>query len=472
MIMDRLDGRRRMQLRFLIAAIVRVAVVLVILGAGPTNADPSSTTGSSVVTPPRSGTTKSSSTSQLSPSQAAFPPPGVPIRDADDFRLTRRLGTGKFSDVFEAIDTKAATSSNNKQQGERSSTTTSNVHSSSLVVIKCLKPVSERKIRREIAILQHLDNQNRQSVPNLIRLLGIVVPPTYFAHNRSRPEFDLPQMPSLILQHAGPQSQWLCHEKSVPLQSTTTVSIRDPTTTEPSSQEDGTNLYLSDYEIRYYVCHLLVALQGIHECGLMHRDVKPRNVLINRRGQKALYPPLTLVDLGLADFYRPNQPYNVRVASRHYKSPELLVGYEYYDTSIDMWGVGCILVGLLLRKEPFFRGKDNVDQLCKIVQLLGTHDLLQYLHRYNIVPSTEISDKILSNNNHMVNRHRQSVLTQLRDGCPVPKADGLDLLNKLLVYDHQRRLTAQQALQHPYFDPVRPRVMAEVEKQRYALKQS
>jgi casein kinase II subunit alpha len=74
-----------------------------------------------------------------------------------------------------------------------------------------------------------------------------------------------------------------------------------------------------------------------------------------------------LIDLGLADFYLPNQRYNVRVASRHYKAPELLLGNEYYDYGIDMWGVGCVLAGLLLRREPFFRGKDNVDQLGKLI---------------------------------------------------------------------------------------------------------
>lgn len=86
----------------------------------------------------------------------------------------------------------------------------------------------------------------------------------------------------------------------------------------------------------------------------MHRDVKPRNVLINRERNNE--QPLMLIDLGLADFYLPNTRYNVRVASRHYKSPELLIGYEYYDYAIDMFGVGCILAGLLLRREPFFRG--------------------------------------------------------------------------------------------------------------------
>ena len=82
----------------------------------------------------------------------------------------------------------------------------------------------------------------------------------------------------------------------------------------------------------------------------MHRDVKPRNVLIDKTDMS-----LMLIDLGLADFYLPNTQYNVRVASRHYKSPELLLGYKDYDYSIDMWGVGCILAGLLFRREPFLR---------------------------------------------------------------------------------------------------------------------
>jgi casein kinase II subunit alpha len=136
-------------------------------------------------------------------------------------------------------------------------------------------------------------------------------------------------MPSLVLLHAGRDSQWLCHGN------------------------DGT--FLSEHDIRYYLCHLLIALDALHSRGIMHRDVKPRNVLINRNNGIP-QSPLMLIDLGLADFYLPNTRYNVRVASRHYKSPELLIGYEYYDYAIDMWGVGCILAGLLLRREPMFRG--------------------------------------------------------------------------------------------------------------------
>jgi casein kinase II subunit alpha len=221
--------------------------------------------------------------------------------------LVRRLGAGKFSDVFEAVDVQLE---KQLSKDERS------IDPGTLVVLKCLKPVAERKIKRELLVLQHASK-----LPNLARLLAVVVPPDY---NDSTKKFQLKSMPSLVLEHAGIESQWLCHPK------------------------EG---YLTDEEMKYFLYHLLVALDNLHASGIMHRDVKPRNVLIDRTKMA-----LMLIDLGLADFYLPNTNYNVRVASRHYKSPELLLGYEGYDYAIDMWGVGCILGGLLLRREPVFRG--------------------------------------------------------------------------------------------------------------------
>jgi casein kinase II subunit alpha len=179
-----------------------------------------------------------------------------------------------------------------------------------------------------------------------------------------------------------------------------------------------------------------------------------------------------LIDLGLADFYVPGQNYNVRVASRHYKSPELLLNMQYYDYGLDLWGVGCILAGLLLRREPFFRGKDNPDQLSKIVAVLGTTDLLLYMRKFNVEVTPELQ-AILDRNDQNQNQNqnheqRQSWLAFQSEelACPAPPRDGLDLLDKLLVYDHQQRLTAQQAMQHPFFDPVRERVLSHVRSYR------
>lgn len=248
-----------------------------------------------------------------------FPPPGVSIRSTDDYLLLRRLGAGKFSDVFEAVDVDLE---------EKFQPKKNHIDPRTLVVLKCLKPVSERKIRRELLVLSHASQ-----LPNLARLLGVVVPKALPAS--STHSTNLQPMPSLVLQHAGRESQWLCHGSG-------------------NDNKRNSDPYLSDYDTRFYLCHLLVALDALHSRGIMHRDVKPRNVLINR--SPTTEGPLMLIDLGLADFFLPNTRYNVRVASRHYKSPELLIGYEYYDYAIDLWGVGCILAGLLLRREPFFRG--------------------------------------------------------------------------------------------------------------------
>ena len=111
----------------------------------------------------------------------------------------------------------------------------------------------------------------------------------------------------------------------------------------------------------------------------MHRDIKPQNVIVDHSNKR-----LKLIDWGLAEFYHPGEEYNVRVASRYYKSPELLVEYKNYDYSQDMWSLGCMLAGIIFQQEPFFAGKDNTDQLAKIVKVVGTDELYEYLHRYAI----------------------------------------------------------------------------------------
>lgn len=94
---------------------------------------------------------------------------------------------------------------------------------------------------------------------------------------------------------------------------------------------------------------------------------------------------LRLIDWGLAEFYMPNQQYNVRVASRYYKSPELLIEDTNYHYSLDIWSAGCTLAEMIFNQgRPFFVGDDNQDQLLKITEVLGTADLIATMKKYNI----------------------------------------------------------------------------------------
>ena len=76
--------------------------------------------------------------------------------------------------------------------------------------------------------------------------------------------------------------------------------------------------------------------------GITHRDVKPHNVMIDHEQKK-----LRLIDWGLAEFYHPTQEYNCRVASRYFKGPELLVEFQSYDYSLDLWSFGCMFASMV-----------------------------------------------------------------------------------------------------------------------------
>jgi casein kinase II subunit alpha len=117
----------------------------------------------------------------------------------------------------------------------------------------------------------------------------------------------------------------------------------------------------------------------------MHRDVKPLNIVINHEKKQ-----LRLIDWGLADFYKPDQEYNVRVASRYYKGPELIVEDKMYHYSLDIWSTGCTMAGMIFRVDTFFKGSDNFDQLIKIIRVLGQEDFFAYVNKYGIPIPKEI----------------------------------------------------------------------------------
>lgn len=264
-------------------------------------------------------------------------------------------------------------------------------------IVKVLKPVRSKKIQREIKILQNLTGG-----PNVIQLLDLVMEPET-------------KTPCFIFELV----------KNV----------------------DFRTLYpkLGDMEVRWYMFQLLKALDFSHSRGIMHRDVKPHNVMIDPEAKT-----LRLIDWGLAEFYHPGVAYNVRVASRHYKGPELLVDLLEYDYSLDLWSFGCMFAGIIFKKDIFFHGKDNDDQLVKIVEVLGTQEFAKYLKRYSLKLAKKY-DQLRTKFFEKVPWTRFVTPEMAR----VANAEAMDLLDKCLRFDHQERPTAAEAMLHPYFDPVR-----------------
>jgi len=298
----------------------------------------------------------------------------VMYNSQDDYEVVRKIGRGKYSEVFEGY----------------------NIENSTECVVKILKPVKKKKIKREIKILQNLYGGT-----NIIKLYDVVRDP-------------LSGTPSLIFEH---------------------VNNHNFKTLYPT---------FSDMDCRFYVYEVLLALDYCHQHGIMHRDVKPHNIMIDHRRRV-----LRLIDWGLAEFYHPGEEYNVRVASRSFKGPELLVDFRQYDYSLDMWSLGCTLAGMLFLTHPFFHGKDNSDQLVKITRVLGSNALADYLEKYDIVLGAAFGGLLRG---HCRKPWKSFVEAKNKHLCT---DDSLDLLDKLLRFDHQERLTAKEALQHPYFDPVR-----------------
>uniref|UniRef100_A0AAX7T5U4 Cell division protein kinase 5 n=1 Tax=Astatotilapia calliptera TaxID=8154 RepID=A0AAX7T5U4_ASTCA len=181
-----------------------------------------------------------------------------------------------------------------------------------------------------------------------------------------------------------------------------------------------------------YCDQLLKGLAFCHSRNVLHRDLKPQNLLINRNGE------LKLADFGLARaFGIPVRCYSAEVVTLWYRPPDVLFGAKLYSTSIDMWSAGCIFAELANAGRPLFPGNDVDDQLKRIFRLLGTPTEEQWptmtklpdYKPYPMYPAT----------------------TSLVNVVPKLSSTGRDLLQNLLKCNPVQRISAEEALQHPYF---------------------
>ncbi|GAB1518366.1 hypothetical protein RhiTH_001425 [Rhizoctonia solani] len=196
---------------------------------------------------------------------------------------------------------------------------------------------------------------------------------------------------------------------------------------------------LSNAHVQYFLYQILRAMKYVHSAGVIHRDLKPGNLLVNADCE------LKICDFGLSrGFDSAPEPDGTGfmteyVATRWYRAPEIMLSFRKYTTAIDIWSIGCIL-GELLGMKPMFKGKDYVDQLNIIIDILGTPDE-ETLQRIGSVKAQAYIRSL-------------PVKEQKPFKSLFPQADdlALDLLSKMVTFDPAKRLTVLEALKHPYLE--------------------
>ncbi|XP_074275061.1 cyclin-dependent kinase D-1-like [Silene latifolia] len=190
------------------------------------------------------------------------------------------------------------------------------------------------------------------------------------------------------------------------------------------------NIVLSPADTKSYLQMTLKALAFCHKKWVLHRDMKPNNLLLAADGQ------LKLGDFGLARIFgSPDRRFTHQVFARWYRAPELLFGSKQYGPAVDIWGAACVFAELLLRR-PFLQGSSDIDQLGKIFAAFGTAKPEQWPDMIYLPDYVE---------------YQHVTAPPLRSLFPMASDDALDLLSKMFAYDPKARITAQQALEHRYF---------------------
>ena len=210
---------------------------------------------------------------------------------------------------------------------------------------------------------------------------------------------------------------------------------------------------LSEADIKGIMQQILTGLAEIHRNGILHRDLAPSNILINKNGV------VKIGDFGLARFIAsPDKPMTSGIITRYYRPPEILFQAKFYSYNIDVWSAGCILAEMLLN-EVLFKGADDIDMMKKIFTLLG-------IPNDSIWPNAIQLDKYIPFTGGPAETI-QKKFSKFSEDCR-------DLLEKMLVLNPNDRISAAEALNHRYFTneplPSSKEKIAEIIKKYYLYK--
>ncbi|GMN67305.1 hypothetical protein TIFTF001_036386 [Ficus carica] len=189
------------------------------------------------------------------------------------------------------------------------------------------------------------------------------------------------------------------------------------------------------HQIKMFLYQILRGIAYCHSHRVLHRDLKPQNLLIDRRTNA-----LKLADFGLARaFGIPVRTFTHEVVTLWYRAPEILLGSRHYSTPVDVWSVGCIFAEMV-NQRPLFPGDSEIDELFRIFRILGTPNedtwpgvssLPDFKSAFPKWPAKDLATVV-----------------------PNLESAGLDLLSKMLCLDPSKRITARSALEHEYFKDI------------------
>ncbi|GJR76278.1 probable serine/threonine-protein kinase [Tanacetum coccineum] len=290
-------------------------------------------------------------------------------RRANTFEKIDKIGQGTYSNVYKARDL-----------------ITGKIVALKKVRFDILEPESVKFMAREILILKKLNH------PNIIKLEGLVT---------SRMSSSI----YLVFEYMEHDLSGLAAVQRVKF-------------TEP--------------QVKCYIKQLLSGLEHCHKNGVLHRDIKGSNLLIDNDGI------LKIADFGLASFFNPQnkQAMTSRVVTLWYRPPELLLGATYYGVGVDLWSAGCILAELLYGK-PILPGRTEVEQLHKIFKLCGSPSD-EYWKKYRLLNATLFKSQ---------HPYKRCIVETFKDFPP----SSLPLLENLLAIDPKDRGSTTSALNSNFF---------------------
>ncbi|XP_055110275.2 mitogen-activated protein kinase 12 isoform X3 [Symphalangus syndactylus] len=188
---------------------------------------------------------------------------------------------------------------------------------------------------------------------------------------------------------------------------------------------------LGEDRIQFLVYQMLKGLRYIHAAGIIHRDLKPGNLAVNEDCE------LKILDFGLAR--QADSEMTGYVVTRWYRAPEVILNWMRYTQTVDIWSVGCIMAEMITGKT-LFKGSDHLDQLKEIMKVTGTPPA-EFVQRLQ-------SDEAKNYMKGLPELEKKDFASILTNASPL----AVNLLEKMLVLDAEQRVTAAEALAHPYFE--------------------